>query len=319
MLADTLEVSAEALRVTAESAEGGAVGMRSLLESLLQGDQMPAVEVPIGVDLPNPVLPFVLPAIHVDITQVSVPASVIAGVVTTLVFDAAGVGQLVRALDDTASTLHATRAALQTVRKAIVAGSATRMRAALAASRPTAPLSVEIVGPQPGTAAAATGEFVFRIPGATWSFVDPAGEGLPAEAVSRIRVLVDGRIVPLSDIEWWDYGVAMEGHLRYAAQGSLLVAGDRPPLTVPAGPVALLVLVTDATGTMSAHAAWHVVVPARSLSVGTPERWYPIARRAPFVGMTGIPEVAMPTASLLERRDRRGRIAVLPTTLSPRG
>jgi hypothetical protein len=320
MLADTLEVSAEALRVTAESPEGGAVGMRSLLESLLRGDQVPAVEVPIGVDLPNPVLPLVLPSIHIDITRVSLPASVIAGVVTTLLFDATGVGPLVRALEDTASTLRATRAALQTVRNGIAAGSAARMRAAMDASGPTAPLSVEIVGPQPGSTAPATGEFVFRIPGATWSFVDPAGEGLPAEAVSRIRVLVNGRIVPLGDIQWWDYGVAMEGHLPYAVQGALLVAGDRSPVTVPAGPVALVVLVTDAAGTMSAQAAWHVVVrPAESLLVGTPEPWFPIARRSPFAVVTGIPAIATPTAPLLERHDRRGRLAVLPNTPSPRG
>ncbi|MEV8597350.1 hypothetical protein [Streptomyces sp. NPDC052012] len=325
VLADTLQVSAEALRVTAESPEGSAVGMRALLESLLRSDQVPSVEIPIGIDLPNPVLPFILPSIHIDITHVSLPANVVAGVVTTLIFDAVGVGPLIRALDDTAMSLRATRTALQTVRDAIRAGTASRMRAAMDRAQPTALLSVEVVGPRPGSTAAPQGEIVFRIPGATWTFVDPRGEGLPAEAISRVQVQVNGRLVPLTDIQWRNDGAAMEGHLQYAVQGGLVSDPNRPAVTVPPGPVALVVLVTDGVGVTSAQAAWYVIIPSeQSVLITVREPWFPIVRTRPFIPVNGRPVLAAPLIRPLQRpdlqrRDRDGREPGAPPRPSPRG
>jgi hypothetical protein len=265
--------------------------------------------VPIGVDLPNPVLPFILPSIHIDITHVSLPANVVAAVVNTFIFDAAGVGPLVRGLEDTAASLRASRAALQTVREAISAGGAARMREAMERSQPTAPLSVEVVGPRPGSVAASRGEFVFRIPGATWAMVDPRGEGLPAEAISRIQVLVNGRVVPLGSIQWWNYGVAMEGHLQYAVQDALPGDPSWPSVTVPPGPVAVVVLVTDGTGAASAQAAWHVIVQdEQRLVLAAPPAWFPIAYTATFRASSGTPLIVMTPIEAIPRRDRHGQV-----------
>ena len=74
-IADLIDASAEALRLTAASEEGSLVGIQPLLESLAAGDHLPDVVIPIGFDIPNPFLPFVLPSIHVELARVSDPGA----------------------------------------------------------------------------------------------------------------------------------------------------------------------------------------------------------------------------------------------------
>jgi hypothetical protein len=276
--AGLLRASADALRITAETQQGAAVGLRAVIESLLRGDQLPSVEIPITVEIPNPVLPFVLPGISIEITRVQVPASLVSGVIMTILFDLLGIGPLVRALEDTAASLRATRAAIETVRAALAGGGPARMRAALERSGATGPLRVEILEPRPGALAPVTGEVAFRVTGANWSFVDPRGEGLPGEAISRIRVLLGGRDVPLSSLRWADGGQYMEGRLAYTADPS-----GTGVLVVPAGPTAAVVLVSDGSGTAAAQASWHFVVdrPA-DLPTLSLRAWFPIAIDRPF-------------------------------------
>ena len=294
-LADILRASAEALRITAESQQGAAVGIRALIESLFRGDQIPSVTVPIGVDVPNPILPFILPPIHINITEVQIPANVLSGVVLTLVFDSIGVGPLLRALDDTATSLRATRAALATIREAIAHDSAQRMRTAINQSGPAAPLAVEILEPQPGTVVPATGTIAVRLVGVTWSFVDPRGEGLPAEAISRLRILVNGQDVPLALLQWADYGTYMEGRITYGVREA-----DRAAVTVPIGPVAVAVLVVDGVGATTAERTWHFVVTAPPELPKPVLRWFPIAVARPFLELPSF-EVLTPVSNLAIR------------------
>jgi hypothetical protein len=279
-----IRASAEALRITAETPEGASVGLRPLLESLFRGDQLPPVDVPIGIDIPNPLLPFILPSIHIEVVRVPVPANIVAGVVTTLVFDAVGVGPLIRALDDTADSLRLTKAALTSVRGVLAGNTASDMRAALDQARPGAPLTVEVTAPAAGAVAPAAGVVTVRFGGANWSFVDPQGEGLPAEATSRIRIVVNGREVPLSAVTWADYGTAMEARIPYAGEP----AAGSGALTVPAGPVSVMAMITDGTGAESARAARHFIVERPAVPVAVLARpWFPIAVDHPFIAVDG--------------------------------
>src|SRR5262249_54811004 len=84
-IADLIDASAEALRLTAASEEGSLVGIQPLLQSLTAGDHLPAVVIPIGFDFPNPILPFVLPSIHVELARVSIPAQALSSILLTII------------------------------------------------------------------------------------------------------------------------------------------------------------------------------------------------------------------------------------------
>ena len=281
-LGDVLRASADALRITAETEEGSAVGIWPLVESLFRGDQVPSVQIPIGVDLPNPLLPFVAPDIHIDIAKVDVPANVVADVIMTLLLTAAGVGPLVDALNGTAASLRATKAGLDTVKRAIAGDDATAMRGAMDGSGALGKLHVEVVQPAPATVVPPTGTIEFRLTGANATFVAPQAAGLPSEAIGRVRVLVNGQQVPLSRVSWTERKGYLEGQLSYRVQG---IRGDvGPGVTLTPGPVAVIVLIADGKGATSAQANWHFVVePPPGGYLIRP--WFPIATTQPHIDL----------------------------------
>jgi hypothetical protein len=284
-LADTVQASGEALRIMAETEEGSIVGIEAVIRSLFRGDQMPNVEVPIGISLPNPILPWIWH--YIEFTRVPIPANIIAAAVMTLLFDSVGAGPAVRALNGTAQALRDSKIALATIRRAITPGNAQKMRAALDAAKPTAQLRVEIVTPHPGAAAPAQGTITFRLYGADISFIDPQATALPAQAVQRVRIYLNGQQVPLSMVQWGHLGTHLQGDLAYSAYGTTFPTG----VGVPSGPAAIFVLLAGGVegGAAPAQASWHFIVePAQTLTVNLEIKeiqWFPIAIRHPFVKM----------------------------------
>lgn len=271
-IADLIDASAEALRLTAATEEGSLVGVQPLLEALVAGDRLPSVVVPIGFDIPNPIMPFILPGIHVELARVEIPAKALSSVVMTIVFGSVGIAPLIETLNTTATSLRVTKGALSTIRGAIAGSDAQQMRQDLQAARPGEPLAVEVIEPLPAASAPFWGTIAFRIRGANLSFVDPAGAGLPGEAISRVQVIVNGQTVSVSDIQWQETGAGLEGRLEYDGAGS---AGR---LTVRPGPTAVVVVVADGYGTLSAQEAWHFVVQgAPELQMVAIPVWFPIA------------------------------------------
>jgi len=272
VIADLIDASAEALRLTASTEEGNLVGVQALLESLTAGDHLPDVTIPIGFDIPNPILPFVLPSIHVELARVSIPARTLSSVFLTVIFESTGIGPLIDTLDSTAASLRVTKGALAAVRDAIAGRSAAQMRQDLQAARPGLQLGVDVIDPQPAAVAPSSGTIVFRIKGANLSFVDPAGAGLPQQAISRVQVNVNGQVVSVSDIRWQETKGAIEGRLDYGPTDTATRVMIRP------GPAAVVVVVADGYGKLSAQAAWHFIVqtaPAMRQVVLPP--WFPIA------------------------------------------
>jgi hypothetical protein len=272
-MADVITAQAEALRVTAATEQGSLVGIQPLLEALFSGEQLPAVIIPIAVDIPNPFGPFILPSIHVEITRVPIPAKVLSSMLITTVFASAGVAPLIVSLNATSRSLRLTNEGLATVRSAISGNSAEKMRQALQAARPGQPLTIEIAQPLPAAVAPRVGSIVFRIVGANLSFVDPEGAGLPSEASSRVQLMVNGQLVSLFDVQWSENGNVLEAQLNY---GPWDVDGV---FALAAGPAAVVVAVTDGYGVTSAQAAWHFVV-RNVLDLGfvfVPVVWFPIA------------------------------------------
>jgi hypothetical protein len=284
-LGDVLRASADALRITAETEEGSAVGIWPLVESLFRGDQVPSVHIPIGVDLPNPVIPFVLPNIHIDIATVDVPANVVADVIMTLLFGAAGIEPLVDTLNGTVDSLRATKAALDTVKRAIAGNDASEMRSAMATSGASADLNVRIVQPSPASVAPAVGTILFQLTGANATFVAPQAAGLPSEAISRVRVLVNGQQVPLSQVGWHGSKGYLEGRLSYQVQRVGSKAGSG--ITLSPGPAAVVVLIVDGKGKTSAQASWHFVVERPPGGYMT-RPWFPIATKQPHIDLRSL-------------------------------
>jgi hypothetical protein len=273
-IADLIDASAEALRLTAASQEGSLVGIQPLLESLVAGDRLPSVVVPIGFDIPNPVLPFVLPSIHVELARVPIPAKTISSIVMTIVFGSTGLAPLIETLNTTATSLRVTKGALATIREAIAGSSAQQMRQNLQAARPGAQLEIDRLTPSPAAVSPSSGTIAFRIKGANRSFVDPAGAGLPQQAISRVQVNVNGQVVSVADIEWRETPVGLEGRLDYG-----MTDADRRMMLRP-GPTAVVIVVADGTGVLSAQAAWHFVVespPPIELKLIVVPIWFPIA------------------------------------------
>lgn len=272
VIADLIDASAEALRLTASSEEGSLVGVQALIESLTAGDHLPDVTIPIGFDIPNPLLPFILPSIHVELARVSIPARTLSSIFLTIVFEGTGIGPLIDTLDSTAASLRATKGALEAVKDAIAGKSAAQMRQDLQAARPGLQLGVDVIDPQPAAVAPSAGTIAFRIRGANLSFVDPAGAGLPQQAISRVQVNVNGQVVSVSDIHWQETKGAIEGRLNYGPTDTDTRVMIRP------GPAAVVVVVADGYGKLSAQAAWHFIVqsaPGVRQVVVPP--WFPIA------------------------------------------
>ena len=273
-IAGLIDASAEALRLTASSPEGGQVGIEPLLKAFAAGDHLPAVEIPIGFDIPNPVMPFVLPSIHIELARVPIPAQALSSIVMTIIFGSTGLAPLIETLNATATSLRVTKAALATVHEAIAGNSAQEMRQSLQAARPGEQLAVEVIGPLPAAVATSSGLIAFRIKGANRSFVDPAGAGLPQEAISRVQVMVNGQVVSVDDVHWQETDAGLEGRLDYDetdAVGRLML---RP------GPVAVVVIVADGYGVLSAQQAWHFVVESPELiplELVVVPVWFPIA------------------------------------------
>jgi hypothetical protein len=272
VIADLIDASAEALRLTASSEEGSLVGVQALLESLTAGDHLPDVTIPIGFDIPNPFLPFVLPSIHVELARVSIPARTLSSIFLTIIFESTGIGPLIDTLDSTAASLRVTKGALAAVKDAIAGKSAAQMRQDLLAARPGLQLGVDVIDPQPAAVAPSAGTIAFRIRGANLSFVDPAGAGLPQQAISRVQVNVNGQTVSVADIRWQETKGAIEGRLDYGTTDTATRVMIRP------GPAAVVVVVADGYGKLSAQAAWHFIVqsaPGMRQVVLPP--WFPIA------------------------------------------
>jgi hypothetical protein len=290
-IADLIDASAEALRLTASSQEGSLVGIQPLLESLASGDHLPDVVVPIGFDIPNPFMPFVLPSIHIELARVPIPAETLSSIVVTIIFQSTGLAPLIETLNATASSLRVTKGALATVREAIGGSSAQEMRQSLEAAQPGEQLGVDVLDPLPAAAAPSSGTIAFRIRGANRSFVDPAGAGLPQEAISRVQVIVNGQVVSVDDVRWQETAAGLEGRLDYGdtdADGRMMV---RP------GPAAVVVAVADGSGVQSAQAAWHFVVespPEIQMQLVVVPLWFPIAAGL----MTPVPKLEQQTPVL---------------------
>jgi hypothetical protein len=152
-IADLIDASAEALRLTASSPEGGLVGIQPLLEALAAGDHLPNVMIPIGFDIPNPFLPFVLPSIHIELARVPIPARALSSIVVTIIFGSTGLAPLIETLNTTATSLRVTKGALATVRAAIAGTSAQEMRQNLQAARPGTQLGIDVLDPLPAAVA----------------------------------------------------------------------------------------------------------------------------------------------------------------------
>jgi hypothetical protein len=273
-IADVIDSSAEALRLTASSPEGGLVGIQPLLEALAAGDHMPEVVVPIGFDIPNPFMPFVLPSIHIELARVPIPARALSSITVTIIFGSTGLAPLIETLNATATSLRVTKGALATVREAIAGSSPHKMRQSLEAARPGEQLGIDVIRPAPAAVTPSSGTIAFRIKGANLSFVDPAGAGLPHEAISRVQIMVNGRVVSVDDVRWQETGAGLEGRLDYGETDT----GGRVMLRP--GPAAVVVLVADGSGVLSARAAWHFVVEspeAGAIELVVEPAWFPIA------------------------------------------
>jgi hypothetical protein len=270
-IADLIDASAEALRMTAASEEGSLVGIQPLLESLVQGDHLPNVTIPIGFDIPNPVLPFILPSIHIELARVSIPAQTLSSILLTIIFGSIGLAPLIDTLNNTATSLRVTKGALDTVRGAIAGNSAQQMRQALQAARPGDQLGVDVLDPQPAAVSPSSGTIAFRIMGANLSFVDPAGAGLPQQAISRVQVNVNGQVVSVADISWKATKGGIEGRLDYGPTDT----GTR--LMLRPGPAAVVVVVSDGYGKLSAQQAWHFVVESAPQILQVLPAWFPIS------------------------------------------
>ena len=283
-IADLIDASAEALRLTAASQEGSLVGIQPLLEALAAGDHLPSVVIPIAFDIPNPFMPFVLPSIHIELARVPIPARALSSMLMTIIFESTGLAPLIETLNTTATSLRVTKDALGTVRQAIAGSSAEEMRQNLEAAQPGEQLGVDVLDPLPAAAAPSSGTIAFRIRGANRSFVDPAGAGLPQQAISRVQVMVNGQVVSVDDIRWQETGAGLEGRLDYGETD----AGGRVMLRP--GPSAVVVAVSDGSGVQSAQAAWHFVVespPEIQLELVVLPVWFPIAAGL----MTPVPEL----------------------------
>ena len=271
-IADLIDASAEALRLTAASPEGGLVGIEPLLKALAAGDRLPNVVVPIGFDIPNPFMPFVLPSIHFELARVPIPARALSSIVVTIIFGSTGLAPLIETLNATATSLRVTKDALETVHKALAGASAQEMRESLQAARPGEQLEIEVIDPSPAAVAASSGTIVFRIKGANRSFVDPAGAGLPQGAISRVQVTVNGQVVSVDDVKWQETGAGLEGRLEYGETDGVGRVMLRP------GPAAVVVVVADGYGVLSAQQAWHFVVESPELiQLVVVPVWFPIA------------------------------------------
>ena len=312
-IAGLIDASAEALRLTASSPEGGQVGIEPLLKAFAAGDHLPAVEIPIGFDIPNPVMPFVLPSIHIELARVPIPAQALSSIVMTIIFGSTGLAPLIETLNATATSLRVTKAALATVHEAIAGNSAQEMRQSLQAARPGEQLAVEVIGPLPAAVAKSSGSIAFRIKGANRSFVDPAGAGLPQEAISRVQVMVNGQVVSVDDVHWQETDAGLEGRLDYDetdAVGRLML---RP------GPVAVVVIVADGYGVLSAQQAWHFVVESPELiplELVVVPVWFPIAAGV----IAPVPELEqhVEVVGTPHRRLEAGDLSVPKSTLERR-
>jgi hypothetical protein len=303
-MADLIDASGEALRLTVSSPEGGLVGVQPLLEALAAGDRLPSVVIPIGFDIPNPFMPFVLPSIHIEIARVPIPARALSSIVMTIVFGSTGLAPLMETLNTTATSLRVTKGALGTVRAAIAGSSAQEMRQKLQAARPGEQLAVDVIDPLPAAVAPPSGTIAFRIRGANLSFVKPADAGLPQEAISRVQVMVNGQVVSVDDVRWEVTAAGLEGRLDYGETD----VGDRVMLR--AGPTAVVVAVADGYGVLSAQAAWHFVVespPPIELQLVVLPVWFPIAAGL----VTPVPELEQ-HVPVLAGPSRRFEAAELP-------
>ena len=253
-IADLIDASAEALRLTASSQEGSLVGIQPLLEALAAGDHLPYVVIPIGFDIPNPFMPFVLPSIHIELARVPIPARALSSMVMTIIFGSTGLAPLIETLNTTATSLRVTKDALDDGargdRGELRAGDAPEPSGGAAREQ----LGIDVLDPPPAAVAPSSGTIAFRIRGANLSFVDPAGAGLPQQAISRVQVMVNGQVVSVDDIRWQETAAGLEGRLDYGETD----AGGRVMLRP--GPAAVVVVVADGSGVLSAQAAWHFVV-----------------------------------------------------------
>ena len=146
------------------------------------------------------------------------------------------------------------------------------MRQNLQAARPGDQLGIDVIDPPPAAVAPSSGTIAFRISGANLSFVDPAGAGLPQEAISRVQLNVNGQVISVDDVQWQQTGVGLEGRLDYGDTD----AGGRVMLRP--GPAAVVIAVADGYGVLSAQQAWHFVVASTpGIELVVVPVWFPIA------------------------------------------
>ena len=182
------------------------------------------------------------------------------------------------------------------------------MRQSLQAARPGEQLEIDEIDPAPAAVAPSSGTIAFRIKGANRSFVDPAGAGLPQEAISRVQVMINGQVVSVDDIEWEETGEGLEGRVDYGETDALGRVMLRP------GPAAVVVVVADGSGVLSAQQAWHFVVESPELiQLVVVPVWFPIA-----AGLTTpVPELEqhVPVLGGPHRRLEASDLPVPKTTL----
>ena len=273
-IADLIDASAEALRLTASSPEGGLVGIQPLLEALAAGDRLPQVVIPIGFDIPNPFMPFVLPSIHIELARVPIPARALSSIVMTIVFGSTGMAPLIETLNTTATSLRVTKDALHTVHEAIAGSSAQEMRQNLQAAQPGRSARHRRDRPGPRRGCRVLGHD--RIPdqgsepllrGSRRRRPSPAGDQPRAGHGQRPGGL--RRRHPVAGDR-----AGLEGRLDYGETD----AGGRVMLRP--GPAAVVVVVADGSGVLSAQQAWHFVVqspPEIHLELVVVPVWFPIA------------------------------------------
>lgn len=255
-MADALDVVGESILRTAESTEGAAIGVRALVARYWAAGNMRTVQIPIVIEVPNPVAPFILPPIKVEVCRVSVPGTLIGDVALTLLMDSLGVGPMLSPLDQTVDGIRLTRVAVAQLKAWIDGSHAAEQRDALNASEGVGPLSIEILTPEPNSATDSTGEVAFLVRGANVSFVDPSLVGLPPSIASRIQVRMNGREVTRSTGRWDE---VEPGVLRCCITFSTSYGDASQGIEFVKTPVAVVVVVTDSHGDDSATESWQFV------------------------------------------------------------
>jgi hypothetical protein len=259
-LAATLTFVGESLLRSAES--GPAIGIQALASRYWAPGNIATVRIPIVIEVPNPIAPFILPPIKVEICRVDVPGQLIGDAALTILMDGLGIGALLAGLDATVNSLKLTRIAIAQVKEMLKGSDGDSQKAALELARAHGPLSIEVVSPTPNSATAPAGEIEFLVRGANMSFAFPADSGLPASMPPRVKVLVNGRDLTQS-LTHWDEVVpnTLRGRVSYTTSGG----SPRDRTVFVRGPVAVVIVVVGGDAHPGASTSWQFV-PRSELS-----------------------------------------------------